>query len=140
MERFGHSTLLLWHEFPRELTDVVVRCTQSKRVSKIGTICAPPKGMAQMASYLNRVRDHKELLHFERMLDLIEGSPATSKSVAGIINLVAADLFGTGGTEMEQSVLAKLRNSTLVQKTGMTCTSQDQALRSVKQGRSKNWR
>ena len=77
---------------------------------------------------------------FERMLEPLEGSPATRKSVAEIINLVVADLFGTGGTEMEQRVLAKLWNSTLVQKTGMTCTSQDQALRLVKEGRLRNWR
>ena len=45
---------------------------------------------------------------FERILDPIGGSPATSKSVAGIINLFVDDLFGTSGTEMEQRVLAKL--------------------------------
>ena len=44
---------------------------------------------------------------FERMLDRIEGSPATGKSVAGITNLSVDDLFGTGGTEMEQRVLAR---------------------------------
>ena len=40
----------------------------------------------------------------ERMLDPIEGSPAAGKSVAGIINLFVNDIFGTGGTEMEQRV------------------------------------
>ena len=40
------------------------------------------------------------------MLDPIEGSPATDKSVAGITNLFVDGLFGTGGTEMEQRVLA----------------------------------
>ena len=43
------------------------------------------------------------------MLDPIAGSPATGKSVAGIINLFVDDLFGTGGTEIEQRVLARLR-------------------------------
>ena len=43
------------------------------------------------------------------MLDPIEGSPATAKSVAGFINLFMDDLFGTGGTEMEQRVLARLK-------------------------------
>ena len=46
---------------------------------------------------------------FEEMLDPIAGSPATGKSVAGIINLFVDDLFGTGGTEMEQCVLTRLR-------------------------------
>ena len=41
--------------------------------------------------------------------DPIEGSPATGNSVAGIINLFVDDLFGTGGTEMEQRVLAGLK-------------------------------
>ena len=44
------------------------------------------------------------------MLDPIEGSPATDKSVAGTINLFVDDLFGTGGTETEQRVLARLSN------------------------------
>ena len=35
----------------------------------------------------------------------IAGSPATRKSVAGIINLFVVDLFGTGGHELEQRVL-----------------------------------
>ena len=51
---------------------------------------------------------------FEKMLDPIAGSPATGKSVAGIINLFVDDLFGTGGTEMEQRVLARLRNDVKV--------------------------
>ena len=45
---------------------------------------------------------------FEKMLDPIAGSPATGQSVAGIMNLFVDDLFGTGGTEMEQRVLARL--------------------------------
>ena len=45
---------------------------------------------------------------FERMLDPIEGSPATGKSVAGILNLFVDDLDGKGGTEVEQRVLARL--------------------------------
>ena len=46
---------------------------------------------------------------FERMLDPIEGSPATDKSVARIINLFVDDLFGTSGTDMDQRVLARLK-------------------------------
>ena len=41
---------------------------------------------------------------FEQMLDPIGGSPATGKSVAGITSLFLDNLFGTGGTEMEQRV------------------------------------
>ena len=33
-------------------------------------------------------------------MDPIAGSPATGKTVAGIINLFVDDLFGTSGTEM----------------------------------------
>ena len=46
---------------------------------------------------------------FEKTLDTIAGSPATGKSVAGIIDLFVDDLFGTGGNEMEQRVLTRLR-------------------------------
>ena len=41
------------------------------------------------------------------MLDPIEGSPATDKSVAGIVNFFVDDLFGTSGTDMEQRVLSR---------------------------------
>ena len=57
---------------------------------------------------------------YEKMLDPIAGSPATGKSVAGIGNPCVDDLSGTGGTEMGQRVLARLRKkSKLVLKTGM---------------------
>ena len=46
---------------------------------------------------------------FEKTLDLVAGSPATGKSVAGITNLFVDVFFGTGGNEMEQRVLARLR-------------------------------
>ena len=46
---------------------------------------------------------------FEKTLDAIAGSPATGKSVAGIINLFVDNLFGTGGNEMEQRVLTRPR-------------------------------
>ena len=42
------------------------------------------------------------------MLDPTARGPATGKSVARIIHLVVDDHFGTGGTEMEQRVLARL--------------------------------
>ena len=47
-------------------------------------------------------------MHLKKTLDHIAGSPATGKSVAGIINLIVDDLFGTGGNEMEQRVLTRL--------------------------------
>ena len=53
----------------------------------------------------------------EEMLYPIAGSPATGKSVTGIINVFVDDLFGTGGTEMErmeQRVLARIRNDSQV--------------------------
>ena len=51
----------------------------------------------------------REEVAFERTLDPTAGSPATRKSVAGIINLFVDDLFGTGGNEMEERVLTGLR-------------------------------
>ena len=44
----------------------------------------------------------------EKMPDPIARSPATGKSVAGLINLFVDDLFGTSGAEMEQRVPARL--------------------------------
>ena len=43
------------------------------------------------------------------MLEPIARIPATGKSVVGIIDMFVNDLFGTGGTQMEQRVLARLR-------------------------------
>ena len=58
-------------------------------------------------SNTSRVRTEVDATN-KKMLDPIAGSPATRKTVAGIVNLFVDDLFGTGGTEMEQSVLARL--------------------------------
>ena len=49
------------------------------------------------------------MLHLKKLLDPITGSPAAGKYVAGIFDLFVDDLFGTGGTEMEHRVLARLR-------------------------------
>ena len=45
----------------------------------------------------------------DKMLDPVAGSPVTGKSVARILNLFVDDLFGTGGTQMEQRVPASVR-------------------------------
>ena len=62
---------------------------------------------------LTESRERSEMVAaFEKKtkaLDPTAGSPATGKSVAGINNLFVDDLFGTGGTEMEQRVLTRLR-------------------------------
>ena len=45
----------------------------------------------------------------ENTEDPIAGSPATGKSVEEIINAFVGGLFGTGGNEMAQHVLTRLR-------------------------------
>ena len=90
--------------FPRELTDVVMCCTQAIHVSEIGTKCA-----------LHDISDESHARFegdapLEKMLDPIAGSPATGKCVARIINIFFVDdVFGTGGIEMDQQVLARQR-------------------------------
>ena len=50
------------------------------------------------------------MLHLRKMLDPVAGSPATGKSVTGIINLFVDDLFRNSlETGMEQRILARLR-------------------------------
>ena len=66
-------------------------------------------GMIQATSQTNRVCGQKQMMHLRRCWIPIAGRPATGKSVVGIVNLFVDDLFGTGGTEMEQRVLARLR-------------------------------
>ena len=127
-------------------------CPQPKHVGQIGTKRAVHSGTGLMTSFETRVRS-KEDAAFEKMLDPIEGSPATGKSIAEIINLYVDDLIGTGGTEMEQRVLTRLRKiSKLVQKIGIMYSSQDkefvgrrilnwdQVLRLAKKGRLNNCR
>ena len=104
-----HSVIMAW--FRHELTDVVVCCTQPRGVSEPGTKNTLHSGTAQTTSYLNRMHDHREMQHLTKMLDPIQGGPATGKSVAGIINLFVDDLSGTGGTVMEQRVLARRRRA-----------------------------
>ena len=94
--------------FPRELIDAVTCCTQYSRVSEPNKRTIQ-SGTIQATSQTNRVLRTEVDAPHEKMLDPIAGSPATGKSVAGIVNLFVDDLFGTGGTEMEQRVLARLR-------------------------------
>ena len=56
-----------------------------------------------------RERSQMDAAFEKKTLDPRAGSPATRKSVAGILNLFVDDVFGTGGTEMEQRVLTRLR-------------------------------
>ena len=46
---------------------------------------------------------------FEKTVDSTIGSPAVGKSVARFVSLLVDDLFGTGGNEIEQRVLTRLR-------------------------------
>ena len=96
-----HFVVMVW--FPRELIDVAMGCAQTKRVSKIGTKRTLHRGHGTNdISLESRARSEGDAA-FEKVLeDPIEGRPATGNSVAGIVNLFVYDLFGTGGTEMEQ--------------------------------------
>ena len=51
---------------------------------------------------------------FEKMLDPIAGSPAAGTSVVGIIDFFVGDLLGTGGTEIEQRIFARLAKDSQV--------------------------
>ena len=96
-----HCVVMAW--FPRELIDAVLCCTQYNPVrnytrwNNTGNIPIEP-----------RVRTEADP-EYEQMLHPIAGSPVAGKSVAGIVILFVDDLFGTGGTRMEQRVLESLR-------------------------------
>ena len=99
--------VVVW--FRHELTDVVMCCTQPKRVSKIGNKACYTQGHDTHDISLESCARSQGDAAFEKMLDPIEGSPAIGKSVAGLLKLFVDDLIGTGRTEMEQRVLARLR-------------------------------
>ena len=105
-----HCVAVAW--FTHELIDAVTCCILYSRASKLGN--TGHKGPShsrtvQKTLSLNHVIDHKWKLLLKKTLDPVAGSPATGKSVAGIINLFVDDLFGTGGNEMEQRVPTRLR-------------------------------
>ena len=70
--------------------DAATCCIRYSRLSKLGNT-----GDKGPSPSLNHVSNQKWRLHLEITLDLIAGSPATGKSVEGIINLSVDDLFGT---------------------------------------------
>ena len=89
-----HCAIVPW--FPRELTDAVTCCTQPSCMMEPGNKITVHSGTTRTTSQLNRVCGQKQMLHLRKCW--------TGKSVAGIINLFLDDLFGTGGSEMEQYV------------------------------------
>ena len=89
-----------------------------------------PEATAQQNGTIDAFTESREQSEmeaaFEKKLDPLTGSPTTEKSVARIIILFVDDLFGTGGNEMEQRVLTRLRKYfQLVQKIGMIWPLQD---------------
>ena len=91
--------MLLWKWFPLELIDAVTCCTQYSRVSEPGNKNNTTQ-WNDTGNISNKPRVRTEVdASYEKMLDPVAGSPATGKSVVGIIDLFVDDLFGTGGTE-----------------------------------------
>ena len=122
-------------------------------VSEPGTKDTLHSGTIQSNILIESRARSEEDAAFEKMLDPIEGSPATGESVAGSINLFVDDLFGTCGTEIEQRVLARLRKDFQVgsenwndvfsqdkEFVGRRILNQDRALRLVKKRLLRNWR
>ena len=84
-------------------------------------------------TWKQKIQHAATMLHLKEMLDPITGSPAAGKSSAGIIDLFVDDLFGTGGTEMEQRVLDRLRKDFQVGSQDWNdVTLQRQRIRSMK--------
>ena len=77
----------------------------------------------------SRARSQRRIA-FENMLDAIEGSPATGKSVAGSTNLFVDDLFGTGGNKFEQRVLDQQTDSLVSTRPGFRMSCQIAASKS----------
>ena len=65
--------------------------------------------IAQQSGTKDAFTHSRKQSEMRKTLEPMAGSSATGKSVAGIIHLCVDDLFGTGGNEMEQRVLTRLR-------------------------------
>ena len=103
-----HCAAMAW--FPHEPIDAVTNCILYSLVSKLGNTiqgAIAQQNGTKDAFTESRERSEMELV-LEKTLDPIAESPATGKSVAGIINLCVDDLFGTSGNEIEQRVLTRL--------------------------------
>ena len=100
---------------PHELIGVASYCIRYSGVSELGNTGGSRSHRTgerlQKTPSLDHMSNHKEAA-FEKTLDPIAGSPG--QSVAGNINLFVDDLFGTGGNEMEQSVLTRPRKDSQV--------------------------
>ena len=94
-----HCVVMAW--FRHELTDVMC-CTQPKHVGEIGAKRALHRGMAQMSSQSNLVSDHREMQNLRTCWIPLKEAQLQD-------NPWQDDPFGTGGTDMEQRVLARLK-------------------------------
>ena len=114
--------------FPDELTDVATYCIQHNRVSELGK--TEKNTVAQQhgtKDVLTELRERSEMdAAFEKTLDLIEGSPATGKSVAGIVNLFVDNFLEQVKTKWNKlSSRDSEKIPKLVPKTGTMLLSQD---------------
>ena len=97
---------------PHEPIDAVTCCIRYCRVSELGITGdkGPSHSSTAQKTPLIESRETSEMeAAFEKNAGPIAGSPATGKSVTRIINLFVDDLYRTGGNEMEQRVLTRIR-------------------------------
>ena len=130
----GQSTVLLQYD-SRGSWPMLLLCSAQTCNPNWNRRCSTHVNSTIDISLKSRARSEGDAA-FESMLDPVEGSPATDKSVAGIMNLFVDDLFGTGGTEMEQRVVARLKkdfqvgsedcNDVLFTRQSIRCTTDPQ--------------
>ena len=125
MEHPWQGTVQLWHGSLRaDRCCYLLYLIQSRQQTWKQNNCTQWHNTSNISSK-PRVRTEVNAAH-EKMLASIARSPASGKSVAGINQKFADDLFGTGGTEMEWRVGAGLcKMSRLSLKTGLMWPSQD---------------
>ena len=63
-----------------------------------------------MTSHLNRVRDYREMKHLRKCWIPLKDAQLQANPWQESYTFFEDDLFGTGGTEMEQCVLGSFRN------------------------------
>ena len=67
--------------------------------------------MIRMTSYLNRVRDHRETQHMKKCWIPLTEAQLQANPWQESQNILVDDIFGTGRTETEPPVLARLRKN-----------------------------
>ena len=105
------KALWFYGRFPHELIDAVMCCPQCIRVSEAENKVTMHSGTIQATFQTNRVRGQKQMLHMIECWIPLQEVQLQENPWQKLSIFLQMIFFGTGGTEMEQRVPARLRKN-----------------------------